>query len=295
MRIDLLICTYRRTSIADTLRSIAMAEIPDPVSLRIVVVDNDDTPSAHDLVTQTAEELGLKLDYVHAPGANISIARNAALEAACAPWIAFLDDDEEVTSGWLPALMARQKESGADGVFGPSHAIYPDHAPDWMVQGDFHSQAVVKRGGVVQTGHTCNALLRWGDAPWSSERFDLKRGKSGGEDTEFFFRLHRMGAKFAIAEQAIVTEPVPQNRLSLDWLLKRRYRIGQSYAASANSLSSRARLFVMAGIKTTYCHLRALQKRGDAGARAYWLMRGRMHLGVCAGCLNARQADLYGG
>ncbi|MEL7127738.1 MAG: glycosyltransferase family 2 protein, partial [Pseudomonadota bacterium] len=103
-----------------------------------------------------------------------------------------------------------------------------------------------------------NALLRWGDAPWTGERFEVERGQSGGEDTEFFFRLRRMGARYAIADGSIVREDVPPARLTLPWLMRRRYRIGQSYAAVAQGGAARAKLFLTAAIKSVYCYARAL-------------------------------------
>lgn len=294
MKIDICICTFRRAQVVDTLRSVEAAMRPDGADLRIVVVDNDDTPSAEGVVRATSTAMTLPVDYVHAPGANISIARNAGLAAATGDWIAFLDDDEIVDADWLTALVARQVETGADGVFGRSIAIYGPQTPDWIVAGDFHSQAPVLRGGTVETGHTCNGLLRWGDAPWTDQRFALERGRSGGEDTEFFFRLRDIGARYAAAPDSIVREEVPAERATLDWLLKRRFRIGQSYAARATTWPAKVSLFVSAAGKSAYSHLRALPLR-DPAARAFWLMRGRMHAGVCAGCLNLKQRALYGG
>ncbi|SDZ61485.1 succinoglycan biosynthesis protein ExoM [Jannaschia faecimaris] len=294
MKIDVCICTFRRPHVAETLRSVAAANRPADAALRLLVIDNDDSPSARALIEETAESLALPVHYVHAPGANISIARNAGLAAVEAGWVAFLDDDEIVDADWLTALVKCQAETRADAVFGQSRAIYGSDTPDWIVAGDFHSQAPVTRDGVVETGHTCNALLRWGDAPWTDQRFALERGRSGGEDTEFFFRLATMGARYAISADSIVREAVPADRASLEWLLKRRFRIGQSYASHAKGLPARAVLFASAAAKSAYCHLHALPAWSDPAARAFWLMRGRMHAGVCAGCLKLKQRTLYG-
>jgi succinoglycan biosynthesis protein ExoM len=295
MKIDICICTFRRPFVTETMASIEKMVRPENAELRIVIVDNDDTPSAEARVTEAAAGMTIPVTYVHAPGANISIARNAALDAADADWVAFLDDDEIVDPDWLVELIKRQVKTKADAVFGPSRAIYDEATPDWIVDGDFHSQAAVYRNGVVETGHTCNALLRWGNAPWRDQRFELERGKSGGEDTEFFFRLRKMGATYAIAEHAIVREEVPAERLQLDWLLRRRFRIGQSYSASAVSGPARAVLFVTAAAKSAYSYLRAVLSLFNTERRAFWLMRGTMHAGVCAGCLRLRQSTLYGG
>lgn len=294
MNITITICTFRRSHIATTLQSLEAMQRPEDCAVSIVVIDNDDTPSAQELVGATAAAMTLPVRYVHQPGANISIARNAGLEAAATEWVAFLDDDEVVDPDWLVELVARQRETGADAVFGPSRARYAADAPDWMVKGDFHSQVAAPRAGVIETGHTCNALLRWGDAPWQAERFALERGKSGGEDTEFFFRLRQFGARYAIAERAIVREDVPASRLSVTWLLHRRFRIGQSYSASAESLGQRARLIGTSSVKAGYCFLRVALALPNPERRTFWLMRGTMHAGICAGCLKLPEKSLYG-
>lgn len=294
MKIDLCLCTFRRPGVADTLRSVARAALPDGAELRVIVVDNDDTPTARNTVETVARETGLNLDYRHVPGANISIARNGGLDAATGDWVAFLDDDEIVDKDWLTALVDCARKTGADAVFGHSVALYGTDAPAWIVEGNFHSQMAAPRNGVVETGHTCNALLRWAGSPWRSERFEIARGRSGGEDTEFFFRLRRIGATYAIADASIVREDVPPSRQSLRWLLKRRFRIGQSYAAVAITPGARTKLFLSASVKSVYCHIRSLISWPRMHRRAFWLMRGRMHLGVCAGSLRLRQSELYG-
>ncbi len=294
MTIDLCLCTFRRAHVTKTLQSIAAAQVPVGHDLRVHVVDNDDTPSAQAAVESVARELALDIRYHHVPGANISIARNGGLDAATGDWVAFLDDDELVEATWLTALMSRAQETGADAVFGHAKADYGPDAPDWIAAGDFHSQYAAPRGDTVETGHTCNALLRWGDAPWRQQRFEIERGRSGGEDTEFFFRLRRMGARYAIADDSIVTEEVPEARLSLTWLMQRRFRIGQSYAAVALSLPARAKLFGLAALKAVYCASRAALAWPKKATRVFWILRGTMHAGVCAGCLKLRQRALYG-
>ncbi|TIX15341.1 MAG: glycosyltransferase, partial [Mesorhizobium sp.] len=79
--IDICVCTFRRPELADTLRSIAAMDRPAGFEIGVVVADNDDQPSAQALVKALAQELKLPIRYRHAPARNISIARNACLDA----------------------------------------------------------------------------------------------------------------------------------------------------------------------------------------------------------------------
>ena len=80
MKITITICTFRRSHIATTLQSLEAMERPADCAVSVVVIDNDDTPSAQDRVANTAAAMRLPVRYLHQPGANISIARNAGLE-----------------------------------------------------------------------------------------------------------------------------------------------------------------------------------------------------------------------
>ena len=290
---DILLCTFRRPHVVDTMRSLAALD-PLPGPVRLIVVDNDDIPSAGEAVTACALKVPFPVIYIHAPARNISIARNAALDTATAPWVAMIDDDEIAPPDWLARLHARARQTGADAVFGPVEAIYADTAPKWMVMLDLHSTRPELRNGTLETGITGNALMRWAGTPWQDQRFDTARGRTGGEDTEFFFRLRRLGATYAPAPEAVLQESVPPSRLNTQWLRNRRFRMGQSYAAaSATGPLARLSLFSTASAKCLYCTLRATLAP-ETASRMFWRLRGDLHRGVCAGLLGRREAELYG-
>ncbi|TIM16944.1 MAG: glycosyltransferase family 2 protein, partial [Mesorhizobium sp.] len=108
--IDIGVCTFRRPELADTLRSLDAMEMP---------ADNDDTPTARDLVAALSRELTVPIHYRHAPARNISIARNACLDASTADFVAFIDDDETATPRWLAELVAMAQQSVVAVVLGP--------------------------------------------------------------------------------------------------------------------------------------------------------------------------------
>lgn len=294
-RIDIMMCTFRRPQVAEAIAAIGRLHPIPGTALRLVIADNDDSDSARGVVEAAARDLPFPCLYLHAPARNISVARNACLDAATdADWVASLDDDETVTPDWLAEIVKAAQDSGADGAFGKVLADYPPEAPDWVRALDLHSTHPERSGDVVASANSGNVVLRWRGMPWQDQRYDLARGQTGGEDTEFFLRLSRMGLRFVAAPRAVVTEPVPAQRQTLDWLAVRRYRMGQTYIVNAQSVAGRASLLIRAAAKVVYCRLRQAIAGGDETQRNFWYLRGQLHRGVCAGLFDRRQPQLYG-
>ncbi|AHD11443.1 glycosyltransferase family 2 protein [Phaeobacter gallaeciensis] len=300
-RISILLCTYRRRSVVETLESLAALRAPTGYTIDIIVADNDEALSSEHWVRGATASW--PVSYIHAPARNISVARNACLALARnrqSDWVAFVDDDEVVPADWIEQLMRRAVDTGADVISGPAIACYPADAPDWMVDQDWHSNWPELRGPMQtetkqpQTAHSCNALMRFAGQLWEGQVFDLDRGTSGGEDTAYFFALSHMGARFAISAEAPVFEDVAPERLRLGWLAKRRFRMGQSYVSGAPGSLARIRLAGAAMAKVAYCAGAGLIALPSEQRRNFWLLRGLLHLGVLAGCCALPQPKIYG-
>ncbi len=298
LRVDICVCTYRRPQLADTLRSLGAMTMPPGTAARVLVADNDRQPSARELVYALAAELPFDVVYVHCPAANISIARNACLDHAVADLVAFIDDDSAVSPLWLAQLLAMAEKSGADAVLGPVLAVYGDEAPDWMRLGDFHSTLPVMENGAIRSGYTGNVLLRYRSPCLAGRRFNLALGQTGGEDTEYFSQLSRNGGRIAFAAKAIAYEPVPQDRARLAWLLKRKFRSGQTHGrllGEVNAGSGIALQIGLAAAKAAYSWLATIARIAQPEARYRSLLRGVMHAGVMSGLLGLREIRQYGG
>ena len=291
--VDVAVCTYRRPSIAATLRSLAAQQLPRSITMRVVVADNDDLPSAKSLVDELTLELGVECEYIHAPARNISVARNACLNAARAPFLAFIDDDEEASPTWLSELISRQGETHADAVFGPVVAVYQQDAPAWLRRADLHSiRPVCRPSGGIETGYSCNVLLRCASA--ADLRFDPALGRSGGEDTVFFHQLRMRGACLDFAPNAIVTERVSAQRLRLGWLLKRSFRNGQTHARILRARDGTGVTHALASLtKAGYCAAVALINVFSPSRSARALVRGALHVGVVGSFLGIADLKLY--
>lgn len=288
--VDVCVCTFRRPSLAATLASLKAQTLPAD-RFRIIVADNDHETSARALVEEALEGRGGFL-YLHAPARNISVARNACLEAATAGYVAWIDDDEVADRDWLDRLIAVLEAHDCDAVFGPVQAVYPGDAAAWAAAADLHSTRPVQTPRGVDTGYTSNALMK--RAAVGERRFDPELGRSGGEDTDFFTGLYASGARFAAAPDAIVREAVGPERLGLSWLLKRAFRSGQTHAR--RYLKPGAKRAVQAGIalaKSGACVGLAALNVGSASEGRRALVRGALHLGAFARLAGVREGRLY--
>jgi succinoglycan biosynthesis protein ExoM len=296
IRVDVGVCTFRRPAVAETLASLGRLVLPRNVSLRVIVADNDETASAEAVVRQAASAAGLELAYVHAPARNICIARNAILDAAQGDFLAFIDDDETATPGWLLALLAEADRGGWDAVLGPVKAVYHHDAPGWIAEGDFHSTAPVEVEGRILKGYAGNVLIRRATLERLGLRFDLTLGRQGGEDDDVFYRLTDAGGTIGYAPEALAYEPVPPGRASLQWLLKRSFRTGQTHGArlmGRHSGAARLAQIGVAGAKGGVCVAGAAASALSPKARGKWLVRGSLHAGVVARLAGIRELQLY--
>lgn len=292
------IATFRRASVHETLASLAAQALPAGVTLEALVADNDEAPAAREAIAATARALGLPVAYVHAPARNISLARNAALDHARTRLVAFLDDDETADPGWLAALLSARAESGADVVLGPVLPVYGPGTPRWMREGDFHATHPAIARGRILTGYAGNVLIDTDAPALRGRRFRLDLGRSGGEDTDFFHRVVRAGARIAHAPDAVARERVPPERATVRWLAARRFRSGQSHALVLVRDTARpaARMGAagIAAAKCGACAACALVLAPSARRLAFWSLRATLHAGVAARLLGVRERAAYG-
>ncbi len=293
------ICTFRRASIADTLASLAALDLAGH-QVNIIVADNDDGPTAAAEIARIATTHPLPLRYIHAPARNISVARNAILEASLAAgarYLAFLDDDETASAGWLAALLKHQSSTGSAAVLGPVRAVYGPEAPRWMQLGAVHDiRPELDQDGRVREAYTSNVLIDLAVPAVRDLRFDPSRGRTGGEDTAFFRALMAAGCVITLAPDALAHETVPADRAALRWLLRRRYRMGQTHASliKEGGMPARIAAITLTTAKVCACLGLAALRLFDPLGRNLALMRGALHLGAVAELIGLGRVEIYG-
>ena len=230
--IAVLIPTYSRPdSLARALRSVFGQDRADLIR-EIVVIDNAPDGSARQTVDALRTASPAPLIYIHATPPGVATARNVGLSATDAPYIAFIDDDEEASPTWLGALYDVHQTLEADVTFGPVQGRTPD-ALAWKrpYLERFFSRTGPATSGLSEEVYGCgNSLMTRATALKDPAPFDTAANDTGGEDDRLFSDLKAAGGRFAWAADAWVDEIAPTHRATLRYTLSRAISYGQSPA-----------------------------------------------------------------
>src|SRR5262249_49531673 len=143
-------------------------------------------------------------------------------------FIAFIDDDEIPSPGWLDELLWTQAEFGADVVSGPVLAHYNPGIADWIKAGGFHNSVFRPTGTCCITAATQNVLFGT-HVLKTVPAFDDTFALSGAEDTDFFLRAGKAGYKIVWCQNAVVFQRISAKRGTLGWILRREYQTGNGW------------------------------------------------------------------
>ena len=220
----------RPASLARAMASVLRLQEAAALVDAIVIADNSPAASARPTVAAIAAGSVVQITYVHAPKPGVATARNAALAVVSAPFVAFLDDDEEAAPGWLSSLFTVHRDTGADVTFGPVQGV-ADAAEPWAraYLDAFFSRTGPASSGLTDAVHGCgNSMMTRATALAGPAPFDVAADHTGGEDDRLFARLKAGGARFAWAADAVVLEHAPDHRATVRYALARALGYGQT-------------------------------------------------------------------
>jgi succinoglycan biosynthesis protein ExoM len=222
--------------LAHCLEAIGMQIVGAGAEVHIVVADNEPQPRSEDLVQAFASDCLFSVHYVHEPRRGISRARNAVLDACRrlqADWIAFTDDDCWVSPLWLTGLLEAAGRHNADVVYGRREFVLPQPSPFWAAPAGHSAYQEGQRLPFAATHNVLLAARLIGSAAEATLNFD--ETLAHGEDTDFFHRAARQGARIVYARAPVVYETVVAERATLPYQARRAYY----YAASRSSFHRR--------------------------------------------------------
>jgi len=230
--VSVVIPTFRRTDLVDkTIASVVRQSNDLKLRYEIIVVDNCPDRSAETLVRSLIDTYDIPMRYVSEPRQNIALARNAGVDHSCAEFVAMIDDDEQAASDWLDQLVTAIRTYEADAVLGPTTPVFEKDVPPWFKKNCdiFMRTRRVPTGTQLDRGSTAQVLLRTATCFANGNRFHPELGRAGGSDTDFFMRLaKRMGLKIVWCNEAKVEEFIPESRLTVRYLMRRKLRNNQA-------------------------------------------------------------------
>ncbi|WP_431065365.1 glycosyltransferase family 2 protein [Methylotuvimicrobium sp.] len=230
-QIDICLCTFMRPELLrETLTSIEQQQLSPDINVKVFVVDNDANAGAETVINEFKMRGLIDITYDIEPEQNIALARNRSVRMGKGDYVAFIDDDEVASESWLTHLYDCLRRYEADGVFGPVVPIYPSNAPAWVVESGLIDRPSHKTGTTVVTGATNNTLVKRSLLDQYTGPFDREFGLTGGSDAALFRKAVKDGFKLIWCNEAIVSESVPDERMTFEFLKRRSYRGGQCYA-----------------------------------------------------------------
>lgn len=233
-RVLVAVLTYRRPQdLAEVLPLVRDQAGAVTADVTVLVVDNDPAggAAAQVLAHIDGSADGRRADvlYVHEPRPGIAAARNRALDTARslgADALVFIDDDERPSQTWLALLLEAWRSSSAAGVVGPVVSHFAVPAPSWVSRGRVFDRLRHATGTRVTVAATNNLLLDLAHPTVAGRRFDDRFGITGGSDTLYTRGVVAAGGDLVWCDEAIVTDVVPAERATRDWVLRRAYRSG---------------------------------------------------------------------
>jgi len=270
-RLVVAVLTYRRPERIAALVPVLVEQAADLTrraggpAVSVLVVDNDAAGTGAAAVAEVVAE-GWPVRTVVEAEPGISAARNRALRASAdQDLLVFVDDDEVPQPGWLHALWSTYRETGAAGVAGPVTSQYAVEPDPWVLAGGFYDRthrSGLRTGTAVGSAATNNLLLDLRVVRRTGLEFDPTLGLSGGEDTLFTSALVAAGGRIVWCAEAVVSDVVPADRLTLTYLVTRT-------AGLANASARVALLLAPGGSRRAVVRARILATglvRGALGA-----------------------------
>ncbi|WP_171134830.1 glycosyltransferase family 2 protein [Ruegeria sp. HKCCD7221] len=235
--IAICIATYLRPEGLRNLVESLNRQVLEAPGIRVTLVIADNAPDA-----PATEALGDIGELSHWPviytieyERGIVSARNRTLNEAPvdADYIAFLDDDEEASEDWLAQMLQAMTLPDTVAVQGTVEPRYRQPPPDWIEALNLFRMGPYVQGAALPAAATNNAMADAAIIRERGLRFDPRFNITGGEDEEFFSRLRDGGGMIRAAADALVWDDVPENRMTLRWLGRRWFRMGNTLSRIA--------------------------------------------------------------
>jgi succinoglycan biosynthesis protein ExoM len=221
------VCTYKRNEPLTVLLHALLAcaeRVRNRAAVGVAIVDDTGDGQARPVAENFEDMFELGVEYRISGKQNISIARNAAVEAALeiGDWIAITDDDCEPPAHWIEAFLDLQEQTGAEALTGRMERRVPAGSPLWITEQPFLELGLEERpdGAEMDAAATHNSMI---SGAWLRQhpdiRFDPAFGVIGGEDMVFYRAARAAGLRIRYSRDGFVYENEPPSRATFGYQL----------------------------------------------------------------------------
>lgn len=296
MKLVVLVPTFRRPELlVKTLASLASQE--GFADVEILVSDNDaekqeglTAAQAHAAANGYEDRLTTRTVAEKGFAQNRNAGLGYAFETLQADAVAMIDDDATADEGWIEEIQSALETEPAAIYGGPSHYVAGPGAVPWITELDLFKPPFSHSGAVPRLRSSNNCIITrdlW--ERFGRQLFDIRFSASGGEDTKLFIRVAEEGLRSYWIETASVTEPIPEARAKLSWVLDRHYTSAVN-SARIDFQNNGAKAFLRQGILAVKEVLTGLVRllSPDAKTRFVGRMRFKGAFGRIAGLSGVR-------
>ncbi len=235
-RISVIIATHNRADLTGLALDSLANQTLAAEDYEVIVVDNASSDHTAELVRQRMLVMS-QLRYLAETRLGLSWARNAGLEAARAPYVAYLDDDAQAEPAWLESILAAFEETAPLCVGGPvflNWAGLPQRVPkrywsllSYVNYGD-RNRALAPQEYLVGANMAFDRR-----ALQSLGGFSPDLGRQGtkllsGEEAHVIAQIRERGGEIRYAAKAGVAHLVHPDRVRPAWLWRRIFWDGAS-------------------------------------------------------------------
>lgn len=227
MELDVIIPTYNRQELLQrTLESLLVADVPEGLSVRVTVVDNNSKDETPRVVEDWKERFGGRLSYVFEGKQGRSHALNAGIANTTGELVGMIDDDEEVDRTWYRRVYRAFTEEKIDFIGGPYVPRWGTELPRWLPEDHRGVIGWIDGGDKVAVfGEDYKGMLMGGNAvltrsvlekagPYPASLGRTAQRLLSGEDQYMFQRLMDAGARGLYLPDLIIYHYIPAERLT---------------------------------------------------------------------------------
>lgn len=246
MQLDVILPTYNRQQLLRlTLDSLLSAEMPDGLSVSVIVVDNNSSDNTRQTVESYIPRFCGRLQYVFEKKQGKSHALNAGINLTHGDLVGMIDDDEQVDKLWFRCIYKIFSTGAADFIGGPYVPHWGASPPAWLPPNYAGVIGIVDAGSQHAYG-TSHAELVGGNVVISRAvlqkvgLYSTELGPQGAgrpladEDTDMYRRLLAAGARGLYVPDLIIYHYIHPDRLT-----KRYFRSWHFWRGTSSGLLDR--------------------------------------------------------